>query len=55
MRASGVNLATGEIHFFRPKVNGTSQEWTAHKMTPQMRELASYYIKHLYPPSLRAA
>lgn len=53
LRVSDVNVATGEIRFFRPKVKGTSQEWTTHKMTPQMCELVSYYMTQLYPPTLQ--
>jgi len=54
LRASNINLSRGEMRFFRPKVKGTSQEWASHKMTPGMAEVASYYLEHLYPPTLRA-
>lgn len=53
LRVDDMNLSTGEIRFFRPKVKGTSQEWTTHKMTHPTWQLSSYYITQLYPPSLR--
>lgn len=55
LTVSNIDLAAGQMRFFRPKVKGTAQEWTTHKMTPQMWELSSYYIESLYPPTLRPA
>lgn len=45
-------LATGEMRFYRPKVKGTAHEWTTHQLTAVTRELVSYYIESLYPPTL---
>ncbi len=47
-----VDLRLGELHFFRPKVKGTSHEWTTHKMTDNLYTIVRYYLKTLYPPSL---
>lgn len=54
LKVSDLNLATGEMRFYRPKVKGTDHEWTTHKLTAETREVASYYIESLYPPPLLA-
>jgi integrase len=48
-----IDLARAELRFRRPKVKGTEHERAYHKLTPPTRELASYYVEHLYPPTLR--
>lgn len=53
LKVSDFDLERGEMHFFRPKVKGTQHEWTTHKLTAATREVASYYIEQLYPPTLR--
>lgn len=53
LQVSDLNLVAGKLRFFRPKVKGTSQEWTTHKLTTHTHEVASYYIEQLYPPTLR--
>jgi len=52
LKASDIDLASGEIRFYRPKVKGTAHEWTTHKLTPATREVAAYYLEALYPPTL---
>jgi integrase len=52
LTVSNFDLQAGEMTFFRPKVKGTDQEWTTQKLTPVTREVASYYIASLYPPTL---
>ena len=52
LKAGDLDLDTGEMRFYRPKVKGTAHEWTTHKLTPATRAVASYYIGTLYPPSL---
>ncbi len=54
LKAGDIDLATGEMRFYRPKVKGTAHEWTTHQLTPETREVSSYYIKSLYPPPLLA-
>jgi integrase len=53
LKVGNIDLARGELRFRRPKVKGTEHEWAQHELTPRTRELASYYIEHLYPPTLR--
>jgi integrase len=55
LTVSNFDLTTGEMTFFRPKVKGTDHEWTTQKLTPVTREVASYYIASLYPPTLLPA
>ncbi len=52
LKVGDITLASGEMRFYRPKVKGTAHEWTTHKLTPATREVASYYIGTLYPPTL---
>lgn len=52
LKASDVDLKTGEMRFYRPKVKGTDHEWTTHKLTVETREVSTYYIESLYPPPL---
>ncbi len=52
LKAGDLDLDTGEMRFYRPKVKGTAHEWTTHKLTPATRAVASYYIGSLYPPTL---
>lgn len=54
LKASDIDLKTGEMRFYRPKVKGTEHEWTTHKLTAETREVSSYYIRALYPPPLLA-
>ncbi|MBP6806639.1 MAG: site-specific integrase, partial [Chloroflexi bacterium] len=44
LKAGDLDLDTGEMRFYRPKVKGTAHEWTTHKLTPATRAVASYYI-----------
>ncbi|MBP8055174.1 MAG: site-specific integrase [Chloroflexi bacterium] len=53
LKISNFDLAAGEMRFFRPKVKGTAQEWSTHKLTPQTLQIVSHYIKKLYPPTLK--
>jgi integrase len=52
LKVGDIDQATGEMRFYRPKVKGTSHEWTTHKLTAKTREVASYYVASLYPPAL---
>ncbi len=52
LKASNVDLKTGEMRFYRPKVKGTEHEWTTHKLTEETRLVSTYYIESLYPPPL---
>lgn len=54
LKASDIDLKTGEMRFYRPKVKGTEHEWTTHKLTAETHEVSSYYIGSLYPPALLA-
>lgn len=47
-----IDLRLSELQFFRPKVKGTSHEWTVHKMTDDLYTVSRYYLKTLYPPTL---
>lgn len=53
LKASDVDLASGRLRFYRPKVKGTEHEWTTHALTPDTLAVATLFISHLYPPSLR--
>lgn len=52
LKASDINHQTGEMTFYRPKIKGTEHALTTHKLTEETRELSSYYLGSLYPPSL---
>ena len=52
LKASDIDLKTGEMRFYRPKVKGTEHEWTTHKLTADTHTAASHYIASLYPPAL---
>lgn len=54
LKVRDIDLKTGEMRFYRPKVKGTEHEWTTHKLTAETREVSSYYIGSLYPPPLLA-
>ncbi|MEJ2749439.1 MAG: site-specific integrase [Anaerolineae bacterium] len=54
LKAGDIDLATGKMRFYRPKVKGTAHEWTTHQLTVETRDLSSYYIGTLYPPTLLA-
>jgi integrase len=54
LKVSDLDLAKGEMTFYRPKVKGTAHEWTTHKLTDKARQLATYYVQALYPPELLA-
>lgn len=50
LKASDVDLASGRLRFYRPKVKGTEHEWTTHALTPDTLAVATLFISHLYPP-----
>lgn len=52
LTANNIDVAKGTLRFFRPKVKGSEHEWTTHKLTPNVRQLASHYLGQLYPPPL---
>ncbi|MCP4419800.1 MAG: site-specific integrase [Chloroflexi bacterium] len=52
LKASNINWVTGTLHFFRPKVKGTAHEWTTHKLTSTVHDLAKNYLTTYYPPAL---
>lgn len=52
LKPGDIDLNSGEMRFFRPKVKGTEHEWTTHKLTDDTRTLAEYYLNRLYPPAL---
>ncbi len=54
LKVHHIDLTTGEMRFYRPKVKGTAHEWTIHQLTAETRELSTYYIESLYPPALLA-
>jgi integrase len=53
LQVGDIHLGKGELRFRRPKVKGTEHEWAQQELTSRTRELSSYYIEHLYPPTLR--
>jgi integrase len=53
LKVSDFDLAAGSVTFFRPKIKGTDNEWTTHKLTRAAKDAASYYINYLYPPTLK--
>lgn len=53
LTVDNIDLRFGELKFYRPKVKGTSHEWTVHKMTDELHILANHYLRTLYPPSLQ--
>jgi integrase len=53
LTVDNIDLRYSEISFYRPKVKGTTHEWTAHKMTEDLHGVADYYLRSLYPPSLQ--
>ncbi|VAW42510.1 hypothetical protein MNBD_CHLOROFLEXI01-1453 [hydrothermal vent metagenome] len=52
LKASDLNLNNGTLRFFRPKVKGTTHEWTTHQLTAVVHELAKNYLNNHYPPAL---
>jgi integrase len=52
LKASDIDLVTGELRFYRPKVQGTDHEWTTHKLTENTRQIATEYLGRFYPPPL---
>ena len=52
LKASDIDLASGTLTFFRPKVKGTAHEWTTHKLTVVCRNLCQTYLNSHYPPAL---
>jgi len=52
LKVSDIDLSTGEMRFYRPKVKGTAHEWTTHKLTPQTGEIAAHYVGTHYPSAL---
>jgi integrase len=52
LSVNNLNLAAGEMTFFRPKVKGTDHEWSTQKLTPATYAVAAHYVNHLYPPAL---
>lgn len=52
LKVGDIDLAAGEMRFYRPKVKGTAHEWTTHKLTSDANALASFYLSSLYPLSL---
>ncbi len=52
LKASDIDVDTGMMRFYRPKVKGTDHEWTTHQLTKKTRGIAIYFIRELYPPSL---
>ncbi len=52
LQAKDIDLAAGQLRFYRPKVKGTANEFTSHKLTPETRQVASVYLKELYPTPL---
>jgi integrase len=53
LKVSDIDLTSGSMTFFRPKVKGTDNEWTTHRLTPPTRQAAATYINRLYPPTLK--
>ncbi len=53
LKVSDINLANGEMRFYRPKVKGTAHEWTTHKLTAATQKIANIYIETLYPTPLK--
>ena len=52
LKVTDIDVKTGTLTFFRPKVKGTEHEQTTHKLTTQSQIVSSHYIKMLYPPTL---
>jgi integrase len=54
LTVGNIDLEGGEVTFYRPKVKGTDQEWTTHKLTAETLATASVYIKEKHPTPLLA-
>jgi integrase len=52
LRVSDINLASGQMRFYRPKVKGTAHEWTTHQLTDACYKVAFTYINQHYPNPL---
>lgn len=52
LKASDIDLESGTMTFFRPKVKGSRHEWTTHQLTEETHRVSSYYMKTFYPPTL---
>jgi integrase len=52
LKAKDIDLAAGEMRFYRPKIKGTTHEWTTHQLTAETQAVSTYYVKSLYPPTL---
>ncbi len=52
LKTSDLHLNAGEMTFFRPKVKGTTHEWSTHQLTPAVYQLACRYMEQCYPPTL---
>lgn len=48
------DIDSGEMTFYRPKVKGTDQEWTTHKLTEETLAAVTAYIKERHPTPLLA-
>lgn len=53
LKPSSFDLTAGQLHFFRPKVKGTTHEWTDHKISDDLWALAHHYLHMCYPPALK--
>jgi len=50
LKAGNIDLATGEMRFYRRKVKGTTHEWTTHQLTAETQEVSAYYIESRFTP-----
>ena len=41
LTVDNIDLANEELRFFRPKVQGTEQEWTTHRLMAETKQLSS--------------
>jgi integrase len=54
LTVSNFDIDGGEMTFYRPKVKGTDQEWTTHKLTEETLAAVTAYIKGRHPAPLLA-
>lgn len=52
LKVNQVDLRNQTLTFFRPKVQGTENEWTTHKLTSSTFLVAVHYVRKVYPPTL---
>lgn len=52
LKVANFDLEAGAFTFYRPKVKGTSHEWTTHTLSPAAYAVARHYLSAQYPSDL---